>query len=1304
VVRVAYIADIDPWSSWYQNSITGIATALDNNFGAGNWDYIDSYTLPDLTQYDFVYVDGSAENTSGLEGFLSNYRDELEAWVAQGNTLFINAARWGGTSPLDLGFGVSMFSGGSSRGFAVNPEYPIFDNDGADGDDTGLSWTGSSFAHDYLTGPATLRSLITNDAGQTVLADMQWGQGAVLFGGVTAEFFHSDNWGAWGPTTGHLLDNLFAYAAALSNAPLVADVASDFAGGSGYGVYKYSGGAYTGPSGSAVYDAAAVTALDGTVLALGGTAAAPGAITLSFSNAKVIDGPGYDLKIYDSVGGPEGFTLKASIDGVTWTDLGVFGTSGGTGYVSTTTTGIGYGTSYVTSIDLGAFGISEARYFRIGVADPVIFNYPQAYDLDALVAVNWYALSSNSAPNAPTDADTSGDSATATATISEFHAVGTAIGLTASGTDPDGDTVSYSFGLDTDGEPILETDKFAIDAVTGVVTLMAALDYESAPSHVLRIYATDPDGESSYTDFIVAVTDVIEGTPGEDALVGTPGKDEIHGYAGSDYILGHGGDDDIRGGEGHDYLGGGEGDDLLDGGAGWDRAAYSVDAANGVTVDLNIVGPQNTGRGLDSLVSIEHVSGTRFDDVITGDSGDNWLWGGSDGSGVTGNDTISGGAGNDLVQVGTGTHTLNGGDDTDTLSLHGNGTDITAAGVAVSLALQGAPQNTRQGMMTLTGFENLSGSVYNDELTGDDGDNILAGHDGDDILRGGAGNDTLYGDGAIGADTVLGRSGPITTGADLGGAGDDTLEGGLGDDVINGGGGSDTASYANAGGAVQIYLSAGVAEGADGNDALIGIENAVGSAYDDYVFGDDGDNILAGGDGHDSIRGYLGNDTLLGGDGDDLLYGYAGDDVMNGGAGWDRAGFSSGASAGVTVDLNVVGPQNTGQGLDTLTGIEHVSGTRFDDVITGDGGDNWLWGGSDGSGLTGNDTISGGGGNDLVQVGTGTHTLDGGSGSDTLSLHGNGTDITAVGVAVSLALQGAAQNTRQGMMTLTGFENLSGSVYNDELTGDGNDNVIAGEAGNDTLRGGAGNDTLYGDGSISADTHGIGTSGPILTIADDGAAGNDLLEGGHGNDVINGGAGTDTASYANASGGVAVDLAAGTAMGADGNDTLTAVENIIGSAHGDMLTGDGGVNALNGGGGNDTLTGGGGADNLTGGIGADTFRFTATSDSASGASDVIADFSGKHVLVLDSKGKLVKAAGQGDKLDLSAIDANTLVAGDQAFTLSSKFTGVAGQAYSSYDAATNRTSLFMDTDGDKVANATIVLLGNVNLQGSDFTL
>lgn len=617
--------------------------------------------------------------------------------------------------------------------------------------------------------------------------------------------------------------------------------------------------------------------------------------------------------------------------------------------------------------------------------------------------------------------------------------------------------------------------------------------------------------------------DFLNGTPDDDSITAFAGEDLVNAGAGNDVVdggdghdnlRGEEGDDSLLGGNGDDYLRGGPGDDRLDGGAGLDRVAF-VTATSGVTVDLRIQGmAQNTGAGLDTLVGIEHASGTEYADTLIGDDGDNWLWG------ENGDDTISANGGNDLVEVGPGNVVADGGDGNDSFSVWGN--DAAVAGVSLSLLLQGSAQATGIGSMTISGFENLSGSRGNDVLTGDTSANVLAGDQGDDMLAGGGGNDILYGDGRIIVDTHdTGLSGPIATYADVTALdplaidGDDVLVGGDGDDQLFGGGGSDTASYATASGAVQVDLQAGSASGAAGEDSLNSIENVTGSAFDDFVRGDGDVNVLDGGAGHDFMRGLGGNDTMIGGTGDDYLDGGLGDDLLDGGSGWDRASYAVSATGGVTVDLRIAGPQVTGQGTDTLTGIEHLSGTPFDDTLTGTDGDNWLWGGSDGLGSDGNDTISALGGNDLVEVGHGTHLLSGGTGTDTLSLWGNDTDITAAGVTVSLALQGAPQDTEQGMMNLSGFENLSGSKYADSLTGDGGANLLAGDQGNDLLVGGDGADILYGDGRVTVDTHDTGGSGPIVTYADitlvDPALvpGNDTLVGGKGNDTLNGGGGDD---------------------------------------------------------------------------------------------------------------------------------------------------------------------------------------------------
>jgi len=654
----------------------------------------------------------------------------------------------------------------------------------------------------------------------------------------------------------------------------------------------------------------------------------------------------------------------------------------------------------------------------------------------------------------------------------------------------------------------------------------------------------------------------IDGTPDDDFLVGTPGDDTINGFAGNDigrgqagndtlngdddhdFLIGGDDHDTLNGGTGDDYLRGGEGDDVINGGDGFDRAAFTVLVNDptigetgvqvGATVDLNIVGvAQDTGHGMDTLTGIENVSGTAYNDTLIGDANNNWIWG------EGGDDNLQGGGGNDLIAVDPGNSTLDGGADNDTAGFFGQ--DLFTSGVNVSLALQGGAQLVATGSsMTLTNFENLTGSLHDDTLTGDGGDNVLAGDVGDDTLLGGAGADTLYGDGRIAADTHdTGLSGPVTTFEDVSAdydpelfSFDDTLDGGAGDDLLYGGVGTDTASFASSTEGVFVGLGNsgnGSAENASGTefDLLFSIENLSGSAHNDSLSGNDGDNVLIGGDGHDNLFGRGGSDTMIGGNGDDFLRGSDGDDFMDGGSGWDRvSSFVVSPTSGIAFDLNHQDgtAQDTGQGMDVLLGIEHASGTVLNDTLIGNSGDNWLWDGSDGfaGGGTGDDVLTGNGGNDLIETGGGNDTPSGGAGIDTWSLLGGHREISSAGVTVSLALQGAAQDTEQGMMTATGFENLSGSLYDDNLTGDGGANILLGDLGNDVILGGDGNDTLYGDGRIQVDSHETGGSGPITLFGNaddepgndpdvdpDFTSGNDTLIGGKGNDTLYGGRGDD---------------------------------------------------------------------------------------------------------------------------------------------------------------------------------------------------
>ena len=634
----------------------------------------------------------------------------------------------------------------------------------------------------------------------------------------------------------------------------------------------------------------------------------------------------------------------------------------------------------------------------------------------------------------------------------------------------------------------------------------------------------DPDTINGYggNDDIIGYggDDTIDGGEDNDLLIGGAGNDTIYGSGGHDFLYGDliptgtTGNDFLYGGSGDDFLRGGNGDDYLDGGDGWDRVSFA-DAATGVTVDLNTQGiAQSTGQGSDTLVNIEHASGSFFDDILTGDGGDNWLWG------ISGNDTISGGGGNDLIEVGAGNHMLYGGSGTDTMRflVVGGG----AGGVTIDLNLQGTGQDTGQGSMLLTDFENLSGGDGDDTLVGDSGSNWIGGDQGDDIISGGAGDDMLYGDGRAAVDTHgTGGSGPITFYDDVADidpslvGGDDVIEGGAGSDYIDGGGGSDTASYANAVGPVVVLLEFGFAEEYNsdgtvvlGNDTLVSIENVIGSAFNDAIFGDDGSNVLDGGGGDDLLRGEGGDDQLFGGDGNDNLRGNAGVDSYDGGSNTeelnpissygDRVSFyDRAATQGVVADLRTGIISNDGFGnVETMVGIESLgAGTAFVDTFYGNDSRNAFLGDR-------GDFVYGFGGDDILYLGSAAAVADGGTGTDVLQVHTSGNwlmpDTNSDGLAelAPAATSGWTINLAAGTMvdgygnagSVTGVENVDGSELGDTITGDAGANILKGMAGNDTLNGGRDDDTLHG------------------------GSGNDTMTGGQGRDsfVIEANSGNDT--------------------------------------------------------------------------------------------------------------------------------------------------------------------------------------------------
>ena len=159
-----------------------------------------------------------------------------------------------------------------------------------------------------------------------------------------------------------------------------------------------------------------------------------------------------------------------------------------------------------------------------------------------------------------------------------------------------------------------------------------------------------------------------------------------------------------------------------------------------------------------------------------------------------------------------------------------------------------------------------------------------------------------------------------------------------------------------------------------------------GTAAVDTLTGTSGDDVICGGRGGDTIKGGGGNDILRGEGGADKLYGEDGDDTFDGGLGIDAANFSSSLGA---ITASLTDNTATGEGSDTLTGIENLVGSSKNDTLTGSDGDNNINGGGLGDSLTGMggaDTLTGAGGPDSVnsQDGVdGNDSLNGGAGTDT---------------------------------------------------------------------------------------------------------------------------------------------------------------------------------------------------------------------------------------------------------------------------------------------------------------------------------
>ena len=429
------------------------------------------------------------------------------------------------------------------------------------------------------------------------------------------------------------------------------------------------------------------------------------------------------------------------------------------------------------------------------------------------------------------------------------------------------------------------------------------------------------------------------------------------------------------------------------------------------------------------------------------------------------------------------------------------------------------------------------------------------------------------------------------------------------------------------------------------------------SKYDDMLYGDEMDNLIWGGRGDDTLKGMGGNDTLIGGPGADAL---------DGGDGIDTADYSQTKNRGVNVYLDRADTEQPDTGSigddahgDDFSSIENVVGSKFNDMIVGDGGMNMLSGGQGNDNLMGNagadslyggmghDTIMGGAADDMAMGGMGQDMLSGDAGNDHLA--GNMGDDTIYGGGMM----------DDGMeQTGTGKDTLWGGMGDDELMGQDGDDVLVGGMGADTLKGGDGSkdvanyqmsddevmiDLTMKDGAARTQKGGHAEGDKLYDIEwVHGSMHDDTLKG---VDSMAGGVGEDAAAYmtgANKLVGHQGDdhIIGGNEAEADATDdpgttdvnemTEEAGDTLFGGMGDDTIEGQGGHDMIKGGADNDELMGGTGNDTIYGGMGNDTLN---GGDTATGGDDVY---------VFDEYEKdaadVIENWSDNDRIDLSDMD------------------------------------------------------------------
>jgi Ca2+-binding RTX toxin-like protein len=692
-----------------------------------------------------------------------------------------------------------------------------------------------------------------------------------------------------------------------------------------------------------------------------------------------------------------------------------------------------------------------------------------------------------------------------------------------------------------------------------------------------------------------------------------------------------------------------------------------------------------------------------------------------------------------------------------TLQLASNQT-LTGTNAAETLTGGAGHDNISAGL----GNDSLAGGEGNDALQGGDGDDVLNGGLGADILTGGGGADTFRftstDDFSINSDYFyVGNSyGDSITDFSAGDKIDIAIQGlsYIGSDAFSGVPGQyhlDSTTDYNSPYPYQQYSR--LAFDFDGDKsadasiklsdlslAHIVLEEAVkGSnqltvASNQNLMGTDANDTLTGGNAFDTLNGGAGNDSLVGGASDDVLIGGDGNDILVGGLGLDNLTGGLGNDTFKYASL-----------AEMKNGLYLGNGIYNSDAITDFAvGDKIDLSAIAGLSFIGNNIFSGVANQVRIYIdyysGTQLQVDGNGDNSPDYSLKLNGTpniEETAAGSRIFQIVENKLINGTAANETLTGGngldtinggagnDNLAGGAANDNLNGgDGND-ILVGGLGADILTGGAGTDVFkynslaeMGENYYSRDSitdFGVGDKINLSAIA-----GLSFVSTGNFTGVanqvrvvnyygainleidINGDSSADYSLqllHASGSSLVIEEVTAGSKIFqlADKLLTGTSVANTLtggvgndvlnGLGGNDLLAGGSGNDILNGGDGNDILTGGLGNDNLTGGAGTDVFKYTSVAESPY---DYYANYD--HDTITDLTA--------GDKINLAAIDANTQLAGDQAFVFVSNgdWSGAPGELIYSNNA------IYANVDNDLDSEFTITLSGTYVPTASSFVL